>query len=884
MSSSPHSPAVQAARARLADGRRRLREQHAGGSPGIQVCAGLSDLLDEVVLSLNQAAIEQAALEDSGVESERSYALVAHGGYGRRDTAPFSDVDLMLLFPAQDEQRLTPIIRRLSHFLYDTGLDVGFTPRSPRDACQQAFKDAAVFTSLAESRLLWGDESLYERYWTAFKRGARSRTSRLIGDIEIARNQERSQFGDTVYLLCPNVKRTRGGLRDLQLVRWIGFARYGESDPESLERMGALLPDDHRTLRQAREYLLRLRNELHFHADQAQDVLTKPEQLRVAAARFPDGAGTEPVERLMREYFEHTGEVRYRGAQFVAAAKHRRSVRGLVENLFSRRAEGGFRIGPQYISAQGTAGLARVRGDLAELLRLMELANEFDKRIDHATWQSIREAMVGRPPQLTPEAARRFLALLGQPRQLAPLLRRLHQLRALETIIPAVTHARCRVQFNEYHRYTVDEHTLRAIEITTALARDVGPLGDAYRGIEEKRTLHLAVLMHDLGKGYEGDHSVVGGRLARETAARLWLSRDETETLVFLVENHLRLAHFAFRHDLNDRAMIVRFAVEIGRVDWLQMLFVLTCADLRAVGPGVLTDWKLNLLTQLYERTRWELVRGSPGEEGPPDRVSQRRREILELIGDRPDRDWWTRHLESLPWSYLFDHEPAEAVAELERLQNRSGGAVAWGRWVGEHQAVEYVVGAHESLARGIFHRLTGALTAKRQDILAAEIHTLADDVVLDRFFVRDLNFKGEPPQERLEEVAASLCRSLEAPSDEPPRFRPVWRGEDHSQLSGMPTRVRIDNRTSPTHTVISVFTYDCLGLLYSITRALYELDLNVGFAKIGTHIDQVVDVFYVTSQDGRKIEDDRRLEAIREELQERVERQLRESSSASPT
>lgn len=872
----PSSEVVQRAKQRLADGRAKLRRQHEEGSPGIQVCTLLADMLDYVILEIYETTLKELGQPPV----QHRIAVVPHGGYGRRDVAPFSDVDLMLLCSPEAVDEVIPLARRFTQYIYDSGLDLGFSLRTPKQACQLAFKDASVFTSLVESRYLAGSVRLYSRYFETFKRQTRHRTHALIAQIEEARAEEKQQFGDTVYLLRPNVKRTRGGLRDLQMVRWIGFARYREAEPTNLHRMGVLLSEDHNIMRSSYDYLLRLRNELHFHAGRTQDVLEKQEQLRLAEkCRYEGDEASLPVEQFMQKYFEATGEVRYRAAHFVDGAKQRTTLSTLLGTLFSRKMESVYRMGPRHISAT-RKGLAKVAGDLEEILQLMDLANHFDRRISHATWQTIREAMMEQPPQLTPNAARRFMSLMSQPYRLGALLRRLHQLRALDILVPPVTHARNRMQFNEYHKYTVDEHSFRAVEYVTALAKESHVAGRAYRKLENKAILHLAVLMHDFGKGFPQDHSELGAELAGETARRLGLSSDDTATLQFLILKHLRMAHLAFRHNLSDPSVIVPFAVEVGRLDWLRMLYVLTLADLAAVGPKVLNSWKFDLVTQLYYRTREQL--GSDPSD-PAERFEHHlEEEVLALVKSDSDRVWWRSHLEALPWSYYESRTSRQVYDELHRIKEQDPvhqRPLAWGRFLPENNLIEYSICAADH--PGIFHRLTGALTAKGHHILRAEINTLPDGGLLDQFYVQDLDFSGQPPDERMAEVRAQLVKTVEHSSDEPPKFRRLWHGsEEPTQLSEMPTRVRIDNSTSAQHTIISVFTYDQMGLLYALTKKIYDLGLLVGFAKIGTHVDQVVDVFYVTDSQGQKLLGDELIERIRSELEDTVE-QLQESSSA---
>ncbi|HRX80556.1 MAG TPA: [protein-PII] uridylyltransferase, partial [Pirellulaceae bacterium] len=502
-------PSVLAAREKLADGRAKLRAQHDAGSPGIQVCARLTDLLDTVLLDLYHDA-----LDECGRDIESVIALAPYGGYGRRDVAPYSDVDLMLLHKPGTEARIAPFVRRLTQDIVDAGLDLGYSRRTPAYACSLALADATIFTSLVEARYLVGSVRLFSKFMHKFRKRALRRSQSLIAKIEEARQGERNQHGDTIYLLKPNVKRSRGGLRDLQMVRWIGFARWGEAESSSLVLAGHLASADRRKLRDAREFLLRLRNELHFHAGKSVDLLDRHEQVRIAELYKYEGNENQlPVERFMRDYIEHTSHVRYCAAHFVESAKSQYGIVKFAGDLFSHRMEGDFRVGPIHISAT-RRGKEKLRSDLAEVLRLMDLANRTKTRIHHDTWQLIRESMLESDSiELSPQAVKRFRSLLDQPGELGDLLRRLHEMRVLEKIIPPMAHARHLMQFNEYHKYTVDEHSIRAIESATEFQGRDDSLGRAYRKVKKKWLLHLALLMHDLGKGFSEDHSNVGARL-----------------------------------------------------------------------------------------------------------------------------------------------------------------------------------------------------------------------------------------------------------------------------------------------------------------------------------------------------------------------------------
>ena len=859
-------PAVVKSRERLQAGRLKLRAQHDSGSPGIQVSARQADLIDSVVLDLFQAAQVEAGVEDLAGQ----FAVVAHGGYGRRDVAPFSDVDLMLLHTPAAAEQAELLARYLSRWIVDAGCVLGFSLRTPKQACKYAWGDATIFTSLVESRLLTGSVELFSSYMHSLRKGARRRSSKIIRDVEKARFEERRKYGETVFLLEPNIKRSRGGLRDIQLVRWVGFAKYGECDIEKLSQLGYLDQEDFRVLRDGVRYLLRLRNQMHFEAGKSQDQMDRALQMQLAEwSGFQGDDGILPVEQFMQEYFAHTSEIRYSSAHFLDSAK----AGSRVTDTFSMGipAKRDYRIGVRTVWAT-PSGLERVKRDPAAVLELMSLSSKVGKPIAHRTWREIRTAMLNRQVgEIDSLTIDRFMELMSRSSNLAEKLRRLHELRVLEQIVPEMAHARCLLQFNQYHKYTVDAHSIRAVECVTELESDKTTLGAIYRKLRDKRILHLALLLHDLGKGFAEDHSEVGLRIAEKNADRLRLNPQDKETLAFLVHKHLLLAHTAFRFDLSNNEAAVKFAAEVGSSERLQLLLLLTYADLASVGPDVVNQWKIELLLQLYYQTDAHFRDEKPGE-GFRNDITNRKSSIVALAPKDVDAEWWERQVQALPVAYLLRTEPHVAAREVQNLlQLDSQPSISWGRYIESQWAVEYTVVTKQSgRPIGTFHRITGALSSQGMKIIAAEVHTQPNAVAWDRFLVEDQEFSGPPPEQRIEFVREKINEALDPETSYQPVFPKIWGAKnagDDAELNTQPTQVRFDNSTSEQHTIITLFAYDRLGLLYSVGKVLFELQLILHSAKISTHLDQVVDVFYVSDLKGKKIEEGTRLYVIRQRL-----------------
>ncbi len=867
-------PVVLRCRERLRQGREKIRRQHDGGSPGTQVSILLADLYDDIVLDVWAEATSEFESDSrlSGV------VLVAHGGFGRRDLSPYSDADLMLLTTRRSAGLAAQLAGVLTRDLVDVGFQVGFAIRTPAEACSLAWRDPVIFSSLTESRLLAGGLHVYAKYFESLRKGAKRRCRWLLGPLVEARREERRKWGETNYLLRPNVKRSRGALRDIQLIRWVGFARFGESDLERLVKLDALPEEDFRRLRRAYSFMLRLRHELHFRSGRGQDVLDRPTQLEIAEAwGYLGREGVLPVEAFMQDYFEHTRNVRYASAFFTDDNRSRSFTGRLIEVALSRRIDDQIRMGPTHIWVRESE-LEAFANSLTDVLRLMHLANHHRRRISHPTWHAIRQAMQEREPSRpSPAAISYFLGLMSRPGRLASLLNRLHELRVLEQLIPAMKRCRGLLQFNAYHKYTVDAHCIRAVQEATNLEESTTPMGRRYRRLRDKTLLHLALLLHDLGKGYDEDHCEVGRRIAKETAERLDLDPASSETLQWLIHKHLVVNVFAFRHNLTDPEVVLGFAADVASVRRLELLIVHAVADLAAVGPGVATEWKMHLIEELYRRARRYFETGNlPGESD--EEVEGLQGAIREALDKRGAPKSTYELLDSLPLSLLRRNNPEDLSEELFQTAEwlaHGGRSRCTGRYDPSVAAMRYTVLHHEGSRRiGTFARATGALSGCGLTIMRANIESVGEDLAWDDFWVIDPDYPGEPPSRRSDEVCEQITRLLENPELPLPSQRRTWpspRIREPDAVNLLPTKVTFDNETLDRYTIVSLFAYDRVGLLYRVAQALAEARVVLHFAKIDTHLDQIADVFYVTEQDGSTIRDPQRQQDLRRAMLEAV-------------
>ena len=883
---------VQLQKARLQLLRDQARERYAGGAPGLRVAAVICEMTDGLIGQLFTEVLAPLS-EAARALVTQQVAMIAVGGTGRGELAPYSDVDLLFLHVPRCDERLIGAISQAVRDCWDAGIKLGHSVRTPGDALAAAKADPQFATALVEARLLWGNESLFSSFKSKFYRQiARGRYREFFREIVASREAERDQFGETERQLQPDVKRSPGGLRDIHLVRWLGFAAYGTSDLDMLRLEGALPREDAQALVAAQEFITRVRVDLHFAAGKAQEVLTREEQLRLAELHQVAGlAAQRPVERFMQLYFRHAAAVADIAGRF--AARHRpNSWRSrILQTLLSHRSNHIFRVSAKEIDVIPRSRES-VCSTLESLLNLYELAGLYSVELTPEMVEVVRQAVPRLSRSVSPKSARLFLSILRRVGQVGRLLRDLYRVGILEIVLPEMSHARCLLQFNQYHSYTVDEHCLRAVEAAEEFDSDAGPLGVAYRQIRHKDVLHLALLLHDLGKGFEEDHSDVGRRLAHHVAERLGLSAHQAEMLEFLVHKHLMMAHLAFRRDLSDPDMLMRFSRDVGSPELLRMLFVLTACDMTAVGPGTWTNWKAELLTELFERTM-QVLSGVPPKFRQAERVREIATAVRSLLGAASpgpvlpastaasaDRARVTQrppvsNLELLPLHYLTETPPEQIASDLVAIGQLGPNEVfARGNYDPETRTVEYRVITRDTVGSGLFHKATGALTAKGLEILSANICTTAEGVVIDSFRVHDWDHAGPVPDFRLHEVEAAIADVLTGRTSVEYLFQRNRRllRQQELQLFREPTRVVIDNDSSERFTIVDVFAHDRRGLLYTIASTLLELGLSVSLAKIATRLDQVLDVFYVTDRDGGKLQDEARLTSIPEVLAARID------------
>lgn len=852
------------------------------GLTGLDVSHLLAEMIDEAIAGLYLSALNERTPDDR--ESvERLLAIAPLGGYGRRDLAPYSDVDLLFLHERHEGAVVAAFIKRLVRDIWDAGLSLGQQVGSPDAILALARDEVLPATALMETRPLLGCDRLVQALSLRFHRYlSRGGAVRLRAKAIAAVSEEQQSHGSTPYLLEPDIKKSAGGLRDWHLLRWIALAFFNTADLAALEQAGQLGIGDAATITAGHEFLLRVRHDLHFAAGRSADVLLRSEQMRIAASwGYKGTASLLPVEQFMRDYFQATAAIAEATARFVENTRPRKSWESVRDVFLSHKVADGVTQagGCLYLT---DAARARYLSSLEHTLELLDLAQASDSDLDWTTIEGLRQTYRRSPsvesssadaPALSPVAVKRFLEILSRPGRLASLLRLLHQVGVLERLIPEFEHARGLLQFNAYHKFTVDEHTFVMIHEAERMLDSNDLVGKMYRRVARKDLLHLAILLHDLGKGFEEDHSEVGRRIARALARRYRLAAEDALTLETLVHQHLLLSTLAYHRDTSDPAVHVLLSKRIGTAERLRELYALTVADNIAVGPGAFTQWKADLLRDLFISTMALL--GEEVETGASDQGGGAIRE--RLLKDHGHDERTRGFIERLPASYLVETSLEHLVAALLHWQGLEKTPVATlTEYQPKAKTTFYTVLTHEGVCEGIFHKICGALSSHRLDILSARIHTLQDGTVIDRFEVVDTHHVGEPSAERCKMIGATIRKVLlgELNVDDI-----LW--TSRSTLFPLKPRliprdsirIEIDNDSSETLTTIDIFSPNRRGLLYTVTREMFRLGLSVQYARILTYGDEVVDAFYVCDGEGKKVLGQDRIRLVQDHLTRDIER-----------
>ncbi len=853
----------------------------AGGSAEV-VLRELSRQMDAVVqgtLDFAQARVYGNANPTTGEE----LAVIAVGGYGRAELAPGSDIDLLFLCP----YKRTPHVEQISEFLlyklWDLGLKVGQSVRSVSETIKLAQTDLTVRTALLESRLLWGSAPLFEQLCTSFERGIVNGHGAAFAEAKLAeRDQRHQRMGDSRFMLEPNIKEGKGGLRDLQSLLWISRFMYGSQDPSEMVRHGLLTRQSLGRFLRSRRFLWTVRCHLHYLTGRADDRLTFDVQPEIARRMgYRERNRVRAVERFMKRYYLVAKDVGALTRIFCAALEEqqpRQSRFSLPRFGFGRRKVNGFVVQGNRLNIGDSSLFER---EPIRMLELFHFAQERELDIHPQALASITHHLsrIDQRVRENPEANRLFLDMLCSRKDPALTLNRMNEAGVLGRFIPDFGRIVAQMQHNLYHVYTVDEHTVRAVGILSQiengqLAEELPVSTEVMPKLLSRRELYVATFLHDIAKGRGGDHSELGEQVAKRLCPRFGLADDATETVAWLVRHHLDMSRFAFKRDSEDPQTIADFVGLVQSPERLKLLLVLTATDIRAVGPNVWNGWKGQLLRELYHEAAAAMAAGDP-QGRRARRIERAKANLGEALAGLPEAPWDQAAIET----YVGRHDPRYWLGFTPEEHLRH--AIVVGATDAQRAPLAIDFRTDEFRARtdlllyaadhpGLFMKVAGALALSGVSIVDAHIFTTVDGMALDTLGFQDAGTRlALTDAGRLERIRDNIEKALRGE---------IWLEKALAGRRNLPKRtdvfeveprVLIDNTASRTHSVIEVNGRDRPGLLFELAKTLKDLGLVIYSAHISTYGERVVDVFYVKDVFGLKIAQRSKMQRVQKHLAE---------------
>jgi [protein-PII] uridylyltransferase len=865
-------------------------EHHFAGASGTEVVREYTAAIDDMMRALFRYA---------DAEHTRHYAklhqklcVVARGGYGRAELNPYSDIDLLFIHDYKRGPYAEIVTEIMLHALWDAGLIVGHGIRNARECVRMAGVDLKEKTAILDARFLAGDDAIWSELQELLVSDVLNRNQQKFFQAKLEETRERhAKYGDSIYLLEPQLKEGEGGLRDLHTALWLAKVKYKIHSVEELVQRAIITAPELSEVLEARDFLFRVRNSLHFLSKRHFDQLTFEYQERIAPMLGFQPEGTLSASAvLMRNYYQHAS-----------------TILRFSEGLIARVVEGGNgRFGRMLLTRQIRPGVVIQQNLLSisdpdlfkrDPLNLMTIYADCQAHgvgLSGAAYQTVRDNL----PLIDNDAMRNdprvgatlMMILSGNRSRVAETLEAMHRAGVLGAIIPEFGNLYARVLHDLYHIYTVDRHSLVAVRELERLRsgeykKNNPLLTEVARELDSLPLVFLALLLHDIGKGHGHDHHERGALLTAEVCRRLGLNNEEIDLVVFLVREHLAMSQVAQKGDIDDATTVGEFVREVGSIDRLKALYLLTFADMRAVAPNVYNNWRDMLLSELYMRALKILEHGHREAVDPARRLAAVKEEVkTQLAKAKAPADEIQKFLDEMPDRYFFTVPEDDVQLHFELM-----------RALGEHPLVtrhrhfpelefsEFIVVTRDR--QGLFSMIAGALTANNLNILSARITTRNTGIALDMFRVSHSGPTGAVAleEDRWLRVEQDLQRVIIGQQDIAELVASAHhvRNADRKFVRRVATEVTIDNRTSEQYTVIDVFTQDRVGLLFAITHTLFKLGLRIHLARITTNADQALDVFYISDREGSKITAIAPQRELREKLLERLEDRAPESVAA---
>ena len=852
--------------------RERIYSRHCFGIGGREIVEEYTRLADNVIQRIYQAAIRA----DNGgpkLSEDTPIAILALGGYGRETLNPYSDIDIMLVYnPSElNLRQVEPFANQLITTLWDIGFEVGHSFRSLKECVRATYDDIFSKTSMLEARYVVGARQVYREFQRlTSKHFFKKQVGKFITKTIEEWSTRHESYGATIYLQEPNIKESAGGLRDFHTGIWVAAVRFGVKDLEELQRRGVIPQTVAESCEESLDFLWKLRNELHYVNQRRSDQLVLDVQEIVAKnLGYKDDGHSLAEVTMMRDYYLHAEHLFEFAKLIIDRVKHQGSpLNRWIERWQTKALSDGFTVVRDEISFQD--GHFDFRTDPTRMMKVFTYRQQLGNRISADVRHQIAANLhlIDDNFRRSPEVAECFLSILRHSESVAEVLRRMHRWQVLDYYLPEFGKIRSLVRSDRPHQYTVDEHTLYAIEnleeATLAQLEGGQDFLDIFKEVEKPELLRLAILLHDVGKGVDGPggHDERGVEMAQAALDRIGLDTVDKEVVLFLILRHLDMIHTAQRRDLDDPKVIERFAELVQDEQHLKMLYLLTFADMRAVSIEIWNQWNAILLWQLYTRTL-EFLQG----EMEFLKVEELQARVTQLISEAVGEAAIARHFETMPDQELVSQAPDLIGKQIQLVEKLGDLPIAVSHFA-ENQSYTQI-GICTRNARGIFRQITAVFTVENINILRAMINTRSDGIVIDVLNVTDGQTGKAPILDRYHQIEETLTAvwngevDAETVLEEQRESDPLLR----RQQRHIQPRIRIDNEASDRATIIDIRAQDQVGLLYTISDAFYKLGLDIHLAKITTEAFIAEDSFYVTDTNGAKITDPTRLKNIQDAL-----------------
>ena len=804
--------------------------------------------------------------------SKNPYAIIALGGYGREEQCIHSDVDLLFLFKKKVPTEAEGLIQEMVYPLWDIGLDVGYATRSLRECIALASKDFEILTPILDARFICGWSLLYSELMDQVRQKITGKRSRTIINWLVEKNNLRHlQFGDSAYLLEPNLKEGQGGLRDYHTMLWIGQIDLNLKQPRDLEYLGLLSHEEFQTLQSSLAFIWKVRNRIHHFCGRKCDQLNFENQIKLAdAMNYKPTNGQQPVERFLGDLHGRMEFLKNQHLMFLHELGLEKKRRRKKRKSQKQTRVDGLEVIEWGMLNFDTAEKLMASPDL--LMRIFEESARLKIPLSAEAKRLVKEFLpkINAKYRKDPAVIKSFERILAAPAPKFNVLNEMLNTGFMVRFIPEFRSIINRIQYDEYHLYPVDKHLLRTVKTVknfgTAKDSSLEPLcGQIYGELKNKMPLLWAALLHDIGKGeIEEGHAESGAALVKKRLTHMGLGPEVVDNVAFLVRDHLFLVKTATRRDIYDEETAILAARRIKGTERLKMLYLLTVADSLSTGPMAWNEWTAALLRDFFLKVLNVLEKGELATAEAVEIVEGKKARIISAAGTKKAKKRVAELLEVMSPRYLL-YTPADEMTEHIKLYNQLGDSEFI--WDIKHSADAgtRTVTICAKDRPGLIARIAGVFTLHNIDILDVQVFTWRNHIALDIFKVKpppDQIMEDEKWRRAEQKLAKALANGINLVSALKKKV-PVY-GQFGQRVSRRPHRVRVDNKSSSFFTIIEVFTYDFPGLLFSITDALFNCGLNIWVAKIATKADQVVDVFYVWDLNGQKIDEPDQVAAIK--------------------